>query len=354
MRVLRIARIGVVVLLIAVGDRWAVSQLVPLLPPLAGEPSEEATPQQSSAAQMVQQDLAVGRFDALDQMADRLLRNKARLTGGDWKLDSFYAALNPKEPDDAATEAHLAQLERWIAARPNSKTARVAKAKSLNRWAWVARGNGSGDSLTPEMAELFTDRIGQSRKVLEDSAKVGTMCPEWYGEMMTVGLAEGWSRATMQDLYDRATRFEPGYLNFYRAYANYLLPKWEGKPGEAPAFAKTAADRAGGDQGDLIYFEFATLVIKRGNGGIPTRQMDWDRIKRGADVLEKQYGQSRTTINQYAFMAWTYRDAAAAGPAFTAIGDKWAPAVWKEKANFDKAREWVEAHAAEKTASPGV
>jgi hypothetical protein len=352
MRVLRVARICVVVLLIAGGDRWAVSQLVPLLPPLVGDSGEEATPQQSRSAQMVQEDLAAGRFDALDQMADRLLRTKARNVGGGWKLDTFYAALEPREPADAATEAHMAQLERWIAASKNSQTARVAMAKSLIRWAWVARGNGLEDTVTPEMDELFSDRIERSRKVLEDAAKVGTMCPEWYAAMMTVGLAQGWSRATMQELYNRATHFEPGYLEFYRAYANYLLPKWEGKPGDAPAVAKTAADRAGGDEGDLIYFEFATIVIKRGNGGIPTKQMDWERIKRGGDVLEKQYGESRTTINQFAFMAWRYRDAAAAGPAFAAIGDKWAPAVWKQKANFDKAREWAEGHAESPAAPP--
>ena len=49
----------------------------------------------------------------------------------------------------------------------------------------------------------------------------------------------------MQDLFDRATKFEPEYFPLYRDFANYLLPKWEGEPGDATAFAKAAADRVG-------------------------------------------------------------------------------------------------------------
>jgi hypothetical protein len=333
---------AMLLLAMAGGAGWA--QLIPLLPPSASDSAEEPTPQLSQSVQMLQNDLAAGRFDALDQLAERLLRNQGRNPGGGWKLDAFFAALDPREPSEAATAEHMAQLQRWMEAKPNSMTARVALAKSLNRWAWVARGSGLGDTVTPAMAKLFFERIQLSRRVLEDSEKLRPMFPEWYGEMMTVGLAEGWDRAKMQDLFDRATGFQPEYYPFYRDFANYLLPKWEGQPGEAAAFAKTAADRVGGDDGDAIYFEFATIVIKRGNGGIPTKQMDWERIKRGAYALEKKYGPSRATINQFAFMAYKYRDAAVAGPLFAEIGERWAPAVWKEKSNYEQARDWAAQH----------
>jgi hypothetical protein len=337
-------RVAVWVLLLTVagGTGWA--QLVPLLPPSESEQPEESTPQLSRSVQIVQDDLAAGRFDALDALAQRVLHNKGRNPGGGWKLDAFFSALDPRKPTEAATAEHMAQLERWIAAKPSSMTARVAMAKSLNQWAWVARGSGVADTVTPAMAKLFFERIERSQRVLEDSEKLEPMFPEWYGEMMTVGLAQGWDRAKMQDLFDRATKFEPGYFQFYRAFANYLLPKWEGEPGDATSFAKAAADRVGGDDGDVIYFEFATIVIKRGNGGIPTTQMDWERIKRGAYALEKKYGQSRTTMNQFAFMAYKYRDAVVAGPLFAEIGDRWVPAVWKEKSNYDQARNWAARH----------
>jgi hypothetical protein len=332
--------VGLLVLVMA--SRSGRAQLIPLLPPPAGESAEESTPQQSKSAQLIQADLVAERFDELDQMADRFRSSKGRMPGGGWKLQVFYQALDQREPNDAATVEHLTHIEHWMAAKPDSITARVAAAQSLHQWAWLARGSGLADTVTPEMAKLFFARIERDEEVLKAAEKMQPMCPQWYSEMMTVGLAEGWDRAKMQDMFDRATQFEPGYLSFYRDFANYLLPKWEGHPGDAAAFAKTAADRVGGDEGDLIYFEFATVVIKRGNGGIPTKQMDWERIKRGARVLGKDYGQSRTTVNQFAFMAWKYRDAAVAGPLFAEIGERWAPGVWKEKENYTLAREWAQ------------
>jgi hypothetical protein len=329
--------LGIVLAGAASGAR---AQLIPLLPPVA-EPGEEATPQESRSAQLVQAELEAEKFDELDELAGRLRTKKGRNAGGGWKLRAFYTALDPKEPNDDAVKAHLAHLEHWIAAKPESITARVALAQSLIDWGWQARGNGMGNTVTPAMAKLFFARVEQAQKVLEEAKSLKTMCPQWYSEMLTVGLAEGWDKARMQALFDEGTAFEPGYLYLYREYANYLLPKWEGQPGDAAKFATAMADKLGGDDGDLIYFDVATVVIKRGNGGIPTQQMDWARIKRGALVLDKRYGQSRQTTNQLAFMAYKYQDAALAGQLFRSIGDRWAPAVWKEKANFERARNWA-------------
>jgi hypothetical protein len=329
--------LGLVLLGAASGAR---AQLVPLLPPVA-EPGEETTPQESKSVQALQAQLDAEKFDELDQLADRLRTRKGRNAGGGWKLRAFYTALDPKQPDDDAVKAHLGHLEHWVAAKPESITAQVALAQSLIAWGWQARGNGLADTVTPAMAKLFFARVEQAQQVLEDATKLKTMCPQWYSEMMTVGLAEGWDKERMQALFEQGMEFEPGYLYLYREYANYLLPKWEGQPGDAAKFATATADKVGGDDGDLIYFEVATVVIKRGNGGIPTKQMDWARIKRGALVLDNRYGHSRQTRNQLAFMAYKYQDAATAGPLFATIGERWAPAVWKEKANFEKARQWA-------------
>jgi hypothetical protein len=317
------------------------AQVIPLLPPIVTESEEAATPQQNRTTQLIQADLAAERFDELDRMADRFRERKTRMAGGGWRLRAFYSAIDVKEPTDEATEEHIAHLEHWIAQRPNSITARVAMAECLHRWAWLARGTGYAYTVTPAMAKLFFARIEREQAVLEEAAKLGTMCPQWYSEMMTVGLAERWDHEKMQNLFDRATEFEPGYLYFYREYANYLLPKWAGRPGDATTFAKAAADRVGGDEGDLIYFEVAKAVIRQDNPGITIAEMDWERIKRGAHVLDKMYGQSRTTMNEFAFMAYKYRDADVAAPLFAAIGERWATGVWTKRENYDHAREWA-------------
>jgi hypothetical protein len=325
----------------ALAGRQVRAQLIPLLPPIASDAGDEDTPQESKTVRVIEADLAAERFDDLDQMADRYRRKKTRLAGGGWRLHQFYAALDTRQPSDEATEEHLRHIEHWIAAKPSSITARVAMAQSLHRWAWLARGTGYASTVTPTMAMLFHERIERGQKVLEDAKKLPTMCPQWYSEMMTVGLAQGWEHAKMQALFDEAMQFEPGYLYFYRDYANYLLPKWEGQHGDAEKFAQVTADKVGGEMGDLIYFEVAKVVIKRGNGGIPTGEMDWERIKRGGYAMDRLYGQSRGTTNQFALMAYEYKDAAAAAPLFNAIGDRWSPSVWKTLTYYQNARQWA-------------
>jgi hypothetical protein len=222
-------------------------------------------------------------------------------------------------------------------------------AQSLHRWAWMARGSGLANTVTPAMATLFFQRVEREQAVLEEAKKLPVRCPQWYSEMMTVGLAESWDRAKMQALFDEAIGFEPGWLSYYRDYANYLLPKWLGEEGDAARFAKETADKAGGEMGDLVYYDVATVVIKRGNGGIPTNEMDWERIKRGAYALERMYGSTRGTTNELAFMAYKYQDFATAVPLFDSIGDRWLEQVWKTRTYYENARKWaLRAQAAEK------
>ena len=91
------------------------------------------------------------------------------------------------------------------------------------------------------------------------------------------------------------------------------------------------------------------MAIERDNGRIPTNEMDWERIKRGAYALERMYGQTRETTNELAFMAYKYRDYAVAVPLFESIGERWLEQVWKPRTYYEKARKWaLRAEAAEK------
>lgn len=349
---LRLAVYLAVAILPIAATRTLQAQLI-TLPSRDGEATaDEAAPVLSKFAQGISDDLNAERFDDLDRMADGFRRSKARVAGGAWRLKQFYTALDPKEPSDEAMKAHMAHIEHWMAERPDSITAAVALAGSLQTWAWMARGNGVADTVTPDGWKLFAERIERSQLVLERSEKLTPMCPQWYAEMLTVGLAQGWEQKQMKAMLDRGAAFAPEYFYLYKQYANYLLPKWEGKPGDSGAFAKAEADALGGDQGDFIYFEIATVVVKRGNGVIDAKEMDWPRIKRGAQVLETQYKTTKSTLNQYAFMAYQYRDLETAAPLFATIGDNWGTAVWKQKANYDRARRWATGGLALKDSAP--
>jgi hypothetical protein len=308
----------------------------------ASDEDSEVRPQQW--ARSIESSLINEKFDELDRMADHYRREKSRVTGGDWRLRLFYSVLDAPRQTDQDSRDHLAHLEHWMQLRPDSVTARVALATSLHRWAWVARGNGYASTVTPEGWRLFNERIKQSEAVLEGAANMSPMCPQWYSEMMIVGLAQSWDANRMKETFEQGIQFEPGYFYLYLQYANYLLPKWNGHTGEASTFAKSSADHLGGDAGDLLYFQIATGLIRRGDDSFPVHEMDWARVQRGYQALSAQYGASHRTMNELAYMAYKFEDAAVARQQFAAIGDKWARGVWRDRKYFDRARDWSRAH----------
>jgi hypothetical protein len=308
--------------------------------PPSPDAAEEGSMPYRKWLRLVQTELVEEKFDDLDRMADEYRAEKRRGQGGGWSLHTLYAALDAPQQSDKDTEDHLGHLERWIAARPESITARVALATSLRRWAWVARGHGYAKTVTPDGWRLFNERMAKAQSVLEVAEKLRATDPQWSVEMMNVGLAQSWDANRMRDAFERGVQAEPDYYYLYLVYADYLLPKWDGKPGDASAFAKTSADNVGGEAGDELYFHIATILIRRGDGSFPVHEMDWQRIQRGYETLTAQYGSSRQTKNQIAYMAWKFGDAAFARKQFLSIGDNWAISVWGTRELFDRARDW--------------
>jgi len=239
----------------------------------------------------------------------------------------------------------MAHLKRWIAQRPDSITARVALATSLHRWAWVARGNGMANTVTEQGWKLFNERIQESLDVLNAASRLRERCPQWYSEMMVVGLAQGWDEPKMREVFEQGIQFEPEYFDLYKQMAMYLLPKWEGKPGEVVAFATSSADRVGGEQGDAIYFHIAVAVIGKNGRNFGVKEMDWSRIQRGYQAITAQYGTSERLKNKMAWFAYRFRDATVARQQFELIGDRWDRDVWRDRERFDEARDWAQKHA---------
>jgi len=322
-----------------------VQQRVPLTQPAA----QESDPISDSEGQMVHQlrkQLVTEQFDDLDRTANEFRQEKSRWPGGKWKLRTFYEALDSPHQTDKDTVEHLEHLRRWMTQRPESVTARVALATSLTRWAWVARGNGLANTVTAEGWQLFSQRANEAQVVLEGSRDMKIMCPQWYSEEMVVGLALGWDASRMEELFNRAVQFEPAYPYFYKQRANYLLPKWYGKPNDAVEFAKNSADHLGGDLGDMMYWEIATVIIKRGNGNLEqyVQAMDWHRIQNGYRYMRTQFGPNRQQQNQLAFMAYKFNDREVAQMQFASISNDWSSGVWRDRNFFEKVRDWSTGH----------
>lgn len=291
------------------------------------------------------------RFSELDTYADKIRREKTREAGGGWKLTDFYGALDSPRVDDKDTMDHLAHVEAWIKERPESITPRIVLARSLTRWAWVARGNGMGDTVSPQSAQLFTERAGKALQVLKGSEDMLPKDPQWFSEMLMVGTALEWSKSQMRDVYERGAQVEPDYYHLNAKYANYLRPQWSGEPGDPAVFAKKASDRVGGGEGDVLYFQLATYLIGPGYKAAFLKDWDWNRLQHGYSAIETVYGLSPRDVNELGFLAYKYHDQTIAQKQFALIKDDYSESVWRNRKYFDKARDWATGRAGDSEGS---
>jgi len=282
------------------------------------------------------------KFTELDCIADSLRSSKARFSGGASKLHIFYPGVS--QPEGHATDqdwkAHVERAQRWVAAKPQSITASVALAESYASYAWYARGESTSDTVTGSGWNLFGQRLDKAKEILDEASSLEQKCPEWYAVMQEVALGQGWNIARETALFERAIAFDPSYYQFYRNHALFLAPQWNGGEGESAKFAQTMADRVGGKQGDLLYFEIAIQLVCRCEDPQFTR-MSWTRVQSGYAEVEKKYGVSLTNLNDFALMAIKARDSEVADGVFKRLGDNWDKGTWGSEAFFTSNKKWA-------------
>ena len=300
-----------------------------------------------TAARMVNEE----KFAELDCLADQARSGKERLPGGLWKVHLLYQGLPQPVPSSMhATEEDwtnlLQHLQRWTKASPESVTARVALALAYLHYAYNARGTGYANTVSESGWKLYKERIGEARRILEEASTLPVKCPEWYVAMQMVSVYQGWSETEARALFEEANKFEPEYYTYARDLAYYLLPKWNGKPGDTEEFAREIADRIGGDKGDILYFQIAAAnYVVCGCDGDP--QLSMDRIKRGFEASERLYGVSMQNLNRMAYLASHYGpgDYIYANKMFIRIGDEWDPETWGNEDYFRTNKRVVSASA---------
>ena len=286
-------------------------------------------------------------YDALDQAAREARTKKTRFKGGVWKLYIFYDSLGKPTVGEAATDEdwtyHIGRVKDWIAARPESVSARIALAQTYEIYASEARGGGYANTVSNTGWKLYHERVDMAAATLAEAAKLKEKCPFWYEAMQNVALAQGWNKAQARKLIDDAVAFEPAYYHYYREYANYLLPKWYGQPGESEAFAEESVNKVGGKEGKFIYFEIASLVTCQCDSNEShIENFSWPKIKEGFAALGELYGYSNLKQNRFAHMAVEANDKPAAQQAFSLIGNDWDHGVWRSGRKFEEAKNWAE------------
>ena len=303
---------------------------------------QSAAPDAARPGDTYQKLLADENFAAIENFASDLRSKKTRADDGLWMLSLMYQSVHLAGPEqlDADFEAELALMQKWKAAAPASITRPVVEAQILLAYAWKARGGGWASTVTDDGWKLFSERVERAKQILDDAAGLPSRCPHWYAAMQTVALAQGWPRATYENLFNQALQAEPSYETFYFKKATYLLPRWYGREGDAAAFAEEATrlHPAGAEIYARIVWSQHTL--HKGEF-FATSGYNWEKTRAGFDAMLAAWPANKN-LQAFAYFACRAKDRELARDLFQKNNDT-PPviAVWRMSAYFAQCKRWA-------------
>lgn len=281
------------------------------------------------------------RFDELEHRADEARNSREKFANGSWKIAHFYESLacDEREPE-SMWELHDRIHRAWVAAKPDSITAKVAQTSFLVEYAWHARGDGFAPAVTPIGWKLFGERLTAARQILDETRKAGKKCPGWWLAGMRIALGQNWPREEYERFYAEAKAFEPTFWYFDTRYCNHLSTKWYGYEGEwEEAAARAAADPQG--LGAEIYARCVFTQYANYKNVFAEANASWPKTQEGLELMQSRYPGSLEVTSGYCRLACIAGDRATARRLFDELGDHVFSYLWLNLENLRRDRAWA-------------
>ena len=249
--------------------------------------------------------LQMKEYDKLDALAAKLRASKERYADGVWQLASFYGGLVPlNNESDVVWNDRIEAIGLWAMARPQSITARVSWGYVMVAYAWKARGGGEVNTVSIEGWRLFYQRLGQAVAILKPARSLKEKCPVYWSALMRAALGLHANRLQYDGIYDEATKTEPDYAAYHFNRAVYLLPRWYGVEGEWERDLTAAADKVGGEDGDMLYAQVVWNMNQSYSlNPFPNGTLSWKRADNGFEIIEKRFPDAPEARIERAYLA---------------------------------------------------
>lgn len=198
-------------------------------------------------------------FAALDKLGTKLRAEKSRTPSGRWNLSDFYmylfgAMLEGRKENSAEQWSEVeSKMNRWVASTPQSAIAPIALGSAQRRHAWALRGAGFANTVTQKGWEGFSKHLAIASDTLQINKKISSEDPQWYVEMLSLALAQSWTKEQYLALYEEAVSKEPLYYDTHVEAVERFLPMWGGDIEAIQSFAAKAMRRTAATEGQGLY-----------------------------------------------------------------------------------------------------
>lgn len=297
-------------------------------------------------ATKAEQLLQSAKYAPLEALAAQYRHSQASLPDGTWKLTRLYNALGflPYTSSEQDWIERYKQIEAWVKKNPHSTTARVLQIRILQSGAALSRGNNWGQSVTKGGWRSMAKMLAMANTSLRAAVDIRKQCPGWYSAAQGVALLEKWPRKNYDSVVNEGVRQYPSYSVLHFARVKYLLPRWHGQPGEAEQYAAQAADKLGGEKGDMLYAQVVWALQQEFSAPqvLPGTRFSYPRAKKGYTALMKRYPHSLAVASAYAELASYQGDRATARELFqNHIKNRLVLSFWGAASWFLTCRKWA-------------
>ena len=230
-------------------------------------------------------------YDKLDQAADEARAKDLALSDGQPLLTAIYDGVIGcgcgNQLTDELWQVRKQRIEEWAKRKPQSTTARLALAAFPVRYAWMARGGGYANTVSPEGWKLFRERMEEGRKSLLALKGNARQDAGWYEMMLDVALSQGWPREKYDALFSEAVEKYPYYSPFYFSRMEFYDARWHGSQQESQRVVEEAVARTRERWGEILYARLNWLIADEMM--FLTGRIDWPRMKSGFEQMVKDY-----------------------------------------------------------------
>lgn len=201
-----------------------------------------------------------------------------------------------------------------------------ARAESLRHYAWEARGNGMGFTVTEENSRKMEERLGEAKRAIDAA---WTLKP---GDALTANIAirvllgmDG-DRAELERWFRRAMLADGNNLKACQDKAYWLEPKWYGSPADLVEFGRLCGDTKNW-QARLTLIEPELYLLATSVQGAPPAgdfwqdPEVWTRCRTIFDEFLAHKPDEPVVRSRYAAVAYLTGHHAVAAEQFARVGD---------------------------------
>ncbi|MFZ6758071.1 DUF4034 domain-containing protein [Undibacterium sp. Ji50W] len=271
-----------------------------------------------------------GKFAAIDQLLDKLIRSEITDTSGTWQLSWFDSAVN-MEFSDRDDSGKLKRIQQWKVVNPKSTGIPIAEATYWRGAAWRIRGNQANVNVDPFALKLFKQRMDAAELALSKSKKYASRNPTWYEMYLLVSNENGKSLTFSENLYQEAIKRHPRFTNLYKEMAliyapPYGLADWA----KVEKVIETGVKNITNSDGAIIYATIYQYIASRQQFEFDIFRdslASWPRIKQGYEHMLAKTPNAKL-LNEMAVYACRANDKDTFNDLWTKIQGKPEKTIW--------------------------